>query len=89
MALYSKNRQAVVGTYLSPPHQASHEKTSHHSCSSTHCPVLPAYFLETLIKLNIQQGYAMNYVLSTCDSGASYSINTVSIMQDIQNENVL
>jgi len=44
-ALYSKNRQAVEGTYLSPPHPASHEKTSHHSCSSMQCPVFPVHFL--------------------------------------------
>jgi hypothetical protein len=34
-------------------------------------------------------GYAMTYILSTSDSGTSFWTSTDSIMQDIQNENVL
>jgi len=38
---------------------------------------------------NDKAEHAMHYILSTCDSGNTYWINMESIMQDIQNENVL
>jgi hypothetical protein len=47
------------------------------------------HIFQTLIQLNIQQGYAMTYILSTSDNSTSFLISTDSIMQDIQNENVL